>query len=177
MCGMWELVEMHVSHSFRATWEPCALWKHELLINSFHNMKLKFIKVQIKYFFILATVYGFIFIQCLHTVHVLSVTLMPFVISAGYPKCCQTNDLKVAGASSMVIRYFHSGCLPSSSSSSSLGSGRLDVPKVTNRSLDSSQVSWDRFLLTQLEISSLISRYLVTPLLFIHSTIFNLNNS
>ena len=66
----------------------------------------------------------------------------PFIISAGYPKCCQTNDLKVAGASSTVIRVFsdvilaaYGGFLcfpsfPSSFPSPSLGSGRLDVAKA-----------------------------------------------
>ena len=86
---------------------------------------------------VLPAVYGIIFIQCLHIVCVLSVTLLPFIISAGYPKCCQTDDLKVAGASSMVIPVFSdvilaACCFPSFSSSSSfpspsLGSGRLDV--------------------------------------------------
>ena len=77
-------------------------------------------------------------------VRVLSVTLLPFIISAGYPKCCQTNHLKVAGASSTVIRVFSDvilaaygcfPCFPSFSSSSSfpsptLGSGSLDVAKA-----------------------------------------------
>ena len=93
---------------------------------------------------VLAAVYGIILIQCLHIVRVLSVTLLPFIISAGYPKCCQTNHLKVAGASSTVIRVFSDvilaaygcfPCFPSFSSSSSfpspsLGSGRLDVAKA-----------------------------------------------
>ena len=85
MCGMWawELVEMRISRSLRETWEPCAWCKNELLINFFFHklkVKLKFIKVKIKNFFILAAVYGIIFIQCLHIVCVLSVTLLPFII-------------------------------------------------------------------------------------------------
>ena len=52
---------------------------------------------------VLAAVYGIFFLQCLHIVFVLSVTLSPFIISAGKPKCCHTNDLKVAGGSSIVI--------------------------------------------------------------------------
>jgi len=50
-------------------------------------------KVKIIYFFILAAVYGIIFIQFLDIVRVLSVTLLPFIISAA--KMLPTNDLKV----------------------------------------------------------------------------------
>ena len=73
----------------------CCVSLDELLMNFFfHKLKLEleFMKVQIKCFFILATVHGIIFIQCLHIVRVLSVTLLTFIISAGYPKCCQTNE-------------------------------------------------------------------------------------
>ena len=89
---------------------------------------------------VFAAVYGIIFIQCLHIVRVLSVTLLPFIISAGYPKCCQTNDLKFAGASTTVILVFSAilavyDCFrgfPSSSAfpSPSLGSCSLDVAKA-----------------------------------------------
>ncbi len=52
---------------------------------------------------VLAAVYGIVFLQCLHIVFVLSVTLSPFLISTGKPKCCHTNDLNVAGGSSILI--------------------------------------------------------------------------
>ncbi len=48
---------------------------------------------------VLAAVYGIVFLQCLHIVFVLSVTLSPFLISTGKPKCCHTNNLNVAGGS------------------------------------------------------------------------------
>ncbi len=51
---------------------------------------------------VLAAVYGIVFLQCLHIVFVLSVTLSPFLISTGKPKCCHTNDLNVAGVSSIL---------------------------------------------------------------------------
>ncbi len=52
---------------------------------------------------VLATVYSIVFLQCLHIVFVSSVTLSPFLISTGKPKCCHTNDLNVAGGSSILI--------------------------------------------------------------------------
>ncbi len=52
---------------------------------------------------VLAAVYGIVFLQCLHIVSVLSVTLLPFLISTGKPKCCHINDLNVAGGSSILI--------------------------------------------------------------------------
>ncbi len=52
---------------------------------------------------VLAAVSGIVFLQCLHIVFVLSVTLSPFLISTGKPKCCHTNDLNVAGGSSILI--------------------------------------------------------------------------
>ncbi len=59
---------------------------------------------------VLAAVYGIVFLQCLHIVFVLSVTLSPFLISTGKPKCCHTNYLNVAGGSSILIspsRWHH----------------------------------------------------------------------
>ncbi len=41
--------------------------------------------------------------HCFHIVFVSSVTLSPFLISTGKPKCCHTNDLNVAGGSSILI--------------------------------------------------------------------------
>ncbi len=52
---------------------------------------------------VLAAVYGIVFLQCLHIVFVSSVILSPFLISTGKPKCCHTNDLNVAGGSSILI--------------------------------------------------------------------------
>ncbi len=52
---------------------------------------------------VLAAVYGIVFLQCLHIVFVLSVTLSPFLISTGKPKCCTHNYLNVAGGSSILI--------------------------------------------------------------------------
>ncbi len=52
---------------------------------------------------VLAAVYGIVFLQCLHIVFVLSVTLSPFLISTGKPKCCHTHYLNVAGGSSILI--------------------------------------------------------------------------
>ncbi len=52
---------------------------------------------------VLAAVYGIVFLQCLHIVFVLSVTLSPFLISTGKPKCFHTNHLNVAGGSSILI--------------------------------------------------------------------------
>ncbi len=52
---------------------------------------------------VLAAVYGIVFLQCLHIVFVLSVTLSPFLISTGKPKSCHTNYLNVAGGSSILI--------------------------------------------------------------------------
>jgi len=119
------------------------------------------------------------------TIENLSVTLLPFIISAGYPKCCQTHDLKVAGESSMVILAFSNIILPASFSSSSsfpspaLGSGRQDVAKAHYCRHRSQIEVWiahkDRFLTQQEISSSLISRDpvardLVTPL--IRSNVF-----
>lgn len=61
---------------------------------------------------ILAAVYGTIFLQCLHIVLVLSVNRLLFIFSTGYPKCCQTNKLKVAEASSMLIFSDCCSCFP-----------------------------------------------------------------
>lgn len=52
---------------------------------------------------VLAVAYGFIFLQCLHIIRFLFVTLSPFIVSTGNPKYCHTNDLKLAGESFMLI--------------------------------------------------------------------------
>ena len=111
--------------------------------------------------------YGIIFIQCSYIVRVLSVTLLPFITSSGDPKCCQTNDLKVASSALIpVFSHVILAACSSSSSSPSLGSGRLDVAKA-HYCPHRSQISRDRFL-TWWEISSsLISRDLLTPLIML----------
>ena len=69
------------------------------------------------------------------------------------------NDFKVAEASSMVIPVFSDVILAASTPSPARfwqarhSKGALLPPQVTNRSLDSSQISRDRFL-TRREISS-----------------------
>ncbi len=89
---------------------------------------------------VLAAVSGVVFLQCLHIVFVLSVTLSPFLISTGKPKCCHTNDLNVAGGSSILIS-------PS----------RDDITTHDETT----------FHLDEKSRRVLISRDLVTPLLFI----------
>ncbi len=78
---------------------------------------------------VLAEVYGISFLQCLHFVFVLSVIILPFLISTGKPKCCHTNDLNVAGASSIVTSPSHS-IMPISA-------------RISSRSRETSRISQD----------------------------------
>lgn len=56
---------------------------------------------------VLAAAYGNTFSQCLHIVRLLSVTLLPFMISTGNPKCCRANGLTVAGCIFYAFTHRH----------------------------------------------------------------------